>query len=729
MDFKEWCKRRFGILSLFEGILVRQMFLPLNNPDTPFRERDDLPLPSGLPRIDHYSDDFEGKRGFKLAKEQYDFIIEKLERYYDDHKSIKVSLEDYKKYYFSSVGVDYKNIKENNVFPEVHVIVAEDYQREFKDVFAAFYTGATRNLHHGCSSDRYLSGREYCYAMKPGFLQELYQRYLHDPEATIHQTFDVDQLRSYQLVIQQFIEEFSDNYGKMLGRIDGAHRLALDHDNSDDIVLTPLSACSAYATSLRIYAALNYSNLSPDEHTRLLYAANLLEQEQVGVQCLGGDAENMQSYADEYRGYCRSLEEKPILAELPIYGKLILDKMKGDADKMLQRFLPDEKMKSDSDVIILQGGGKDSHSAIFRIIKVGVMRNGQLADHDMVPHHYDYYKVEDNLGSGSHEVDRVEKSCTGTYVTKLEPFKIMKNGSVSPVKIDPSKDPVAYQKQMAKTLRELILVEHQLRLYRKRSPSESSEFKEWKRLNDIKEKLSGRPHKEPVEYFAQDPRDPGKKILLEVRNQKGYVQGSGSCTVFSLKSLMSSVLGPELTARHIDYLQRHKTDGHADSLKTLEKELEAKIVFSRLATVPMLSSQNPEVVCQAILAKIEAYERHLNAELSKYTGQQNITIKNKLKLIQQYREIMESRSDSKNKLLYFIECLTKKPLEGEMSAIEILSLSLDAQKLSLLPAAAVRFFPVKGKEFIKDIETILGISLTKFAEAVAKPPVAPPLRL
>ena len=128
------------------------------------------------------------------------------------------------------------------------------------------------------------------------------------------------------------------------------------------------------------------------------------------------------------------------------------------------------------------------------------------------------------------------------------------------------------------------------------SPPGSKEAAEWTRLNVRKKQLSGRPHYQPVYYFAHDPLDSSKKYPCGVQNQRGYMQGDGSCPVFSIKSLVASVVGTELAAMHIDYLQRHNGDQHLRSLQHKSEELRKRIEVLEPLVVPPKATAKERVL-------------------------------------------------------------------------------------------------------------------------------------
>lgn len=143
------------------------------------------------------------------------------------------------------------------------------------------------------------------------------------------------------------------------------------------------------------------------------------------------------------------------------------------------------------------------HSSMFRIIKVGVLANGEKIPFTVnplqKPHHYEYYKVESNLGAGCHHPNY--PVCMGTYITKLEPFNFdSQTRQYTATKTDPFANPDLYQQEMEVTLQGLISTERYLLFYRppkmgqngeRSSTPGTPEAIEWERLNLIKQQLSG----------------------------------------------------------------------------------------------------------------------------------------------------------------------------------------------------------------------------------------------
>ena len=475
MNFKEWCLQFFGISHFSEGKIFNRVFLPAASA-APIRFD---------PLLAHYgayiAKNMEGKDGLVLTKDAHSALIMHLRNQFSQDGQRPVNEAAFKKWvddYFTGLGIDARRTQDYNNLPNMHVVISNpQMQMQFMHQFAYFYPQLGLDALTGWQTIE----------MPPYFLHELYRLYYQDPRASIHQVVDVDILQSHQSDIQILLEE-TEKLSTLKKNLDKAHVLALDRDNN--IGLSFSDASTAYAASLKVYAALNKDNLSQNQHDSLMYAASLLDTRIIAgiflTQSLTEDAKDIERLLKNYHYYADPLFETSIPKSYPTIdalntdtsdsGQWIQGSIDRDASDLLlgrdrkkniisrehykiknTRFLPDDKMQSDVDVIILQGGGRAYHSAIVRIIKVGIMPDGQPAQLGQTPHHYDYFRVENNLGAGCHEVDLRLRTCTGTFVTKIEPTETI---------INPFTNPLEYEKQMAATLRELITIERKLMLYR-----------------------------------------------------------------------------------------------------------------------------------------------------------------------------------------------------------------------------------------------------------------------
>lgn len=600
MNFKEWCAKVYGITNFSEGKIINRVFLPA-------RALSSIRFDPLIYQFGGYlAKNIEGKDGLILTKECFEQIIQTLRFRYSHGFRMPIDESAFQAWvdtYFESMGIDSsKKNQEYRDLPNIHIGLPDPHlEMQFMQHFQAFYPRHSIDV---------LTGQK-TVEMPPFFLGELYRMYYQSADATIHYATDPAVLQAHRSDMQDLLHRIEKE--DQISLLNKAHILALDYSNNDktlDISLGLSEACSAYSFSLYSYAHLNHDNLTPYQYQSLLYAARMLESidaEDKLTQGLSSDALFVESLKNFYwKSETKGGDEhhqshgRTLIEDLPdkvrdkiqrkiktnvfhvLYGSSPQDEKLGS----ILRFIPDHQMQSDTDVLIMQGGGMAMHSANFRIIKVGMLANGQRAGLSEKPHHYEYFKVENNLGAGCHEIDYLTKTCAGTYVTKLEPFGFSRDGTPYGAPIDPYKHPVEYQKQMEETLRELITTERKLLLYRRpitgpnnemQSPPGSKEAIEWTRLNKIKTQLSGVPYPYPVTYFAHDPSNPSVRFACGVQTQRGYMQEGGSCPIFSIKSLVTSICGSELATMHSDYLQRHDGNGHMISLQSRIKDLEMRI--------------------------------------------------------------------------------------------------------------------------------------------------------
>lgn len=248
----------------------------------------------------------------------------------------------------------------------------------------------------------------------------------------------------------------------------------------------------------------------------------------------------------------------------------------------MYRFFPDlhHRMMSETNAITFEAGGTSEHTAIGQLIKVGVRADGYPCALHEKAHHFDYYKVEHNVGFGLHDEDEATKTCSATYVTKLTPFTWDSQGCLVPFIAN---DPITYEKAMANTIKTLIKVERELTLYNVPEQDEDGKYivkspsdAKWLQLNAIKQRLSGYPYPYPVHYYSYD--DQVKDFVqCRVQTQRGFVQEEGSCTIMSHKALVSSIIGPELATLHFSFMQNHDVLQYKEAIEAKRNRLRDKI--------------------------------------------------------------------------------------------------------------------------------------------------------
>ncbi len=242
------------------------------------------------------------------------------------------------------------------------------------------------------------------------------------------------------------------------------------------------------------------------------------------------------------------------------------------------RFIPNGFMHSETDQIVYVCGGRVDHFAIARIIKIGVTADGQYTKNSNLIHHYDYFKIENNVGSGCHQRNLIENTCSGTYITKIYP-SIIQDDNITPCDIDPFRSPLEYQTRMTLTIERLLKTEYQIMLYRRvqtspkqnnnltYSPPESREAKEWQRLKTHITLLSGQPWPAPIQYNVPNPCKLRDNFNYSVANRREFMQTAGSCTALSVKSFLRSILGITLTTQHTNFLQKYNGDQQIQFLR------------------------------------------------------------------------------------------------------------------------------------------------------------------
>lgn len=579
MNFKDWCFQVLGIVEFTEGKILNCVFIPASSNNV-------IKTNALVEQAGGYIIESSYMRGIIIPFDNYLVLTGTLERNYHSFNLNQNSFQELLNVYFLSLGVDLTRMSEYKNPSSIHLTFkSHQSQINFLTKFRNFYPVYSFNP----------LLRSQTLQLPASIIKFLLDMYYLDDVAEIkkEQNSAVMEQHLHNLFYLKKVMEQSNlqeqlNYSTIIAR---------DFTNSvkNGLKLLPVHAADAYALSLKIYAEVNRDNLSIRQYESLNYASSLLS-------AYTTDGSLKQSFKTDVKFVmhlcklikprsCQGRMEVPLISSLPeqeqhqinslidqnlngmLYGNPCMSLGDGSHISMA-RFLPGVQMRSNTDELIFQGGGMRAHSAIFRIIKVGYLANGYRAGFNDKPLFYEYYKVEDNLGDGIHELNLSDKTCTGTYITKLEPFAI-NNGVLIPLSLDPFTQSLEYQKAMECTLKELIRVERQIKLYRKPSNTSialdfsipgSDEANEWYRLDNIRIILSGKPHPFPIIYYSPDPLDSSKFYQRVVSNRRNYYQESGSCTVFTLKSFVSSVIGIELTTLHINFMQLNNAQQHVNAI-------------------------------------------------------------------------------------------------------------------------------------------------------------------
>lgn len=591
MFFKEWCTKELGISTVIEGKITPIIVIPTLG---------------GQVHTDALAQFYGGYyvntpvSGIAFTKESYTRLCQYLDQEFSrtvlTHPKTDLMFQQNRNQYFSKLGVNSAAQLNDRQLPNIHfTFQTTQAKQEFMKKFASYYPRDSFDALNNVPTVE----------MPPWFLSHLREMYYNQQNTNIYNRSDtitireqLDNLERLKTHIQQHALD---------KRLDKAQKLSLDYNNSSSVNNTEYEASSAYALSLQVFAEINKDNLTPQEYNGLIYASSILaayDDKGHLKQSLKTDS-NFTNYLTRRIYFPLILSGKisnqgwPLISNLPPHtSSKILNLINDNTTNILhghpkvslgknkyftmQRFIPDASGYSETDEIVCQAGGMFHHSAMFRVIKVGVLQNGQqVSDPAQIPHHYEYYKVESNLGAGCHDPNFSTKTCTGTYITKLEPFVLDSSNQLVPSTTNPFINPQQYQAEMEFTLRELLSAERQLLFYRQPrigQNGESSsipgtlEANEWTRLNAIKNLLSGKYHPHPLSYFSKDRVDPSKIYALTVKNQSGYLQEEGSCTIFSIKHLVHGIIGPELATIHSEFIQRNNG---AEHLAAIDRKINA----------------------------------------------------------------------------------------------------------------------------------------------------------
>ncbi|WP_347252470.1 hypothetical protein [Legionella sp.] len=597
MYFKDWCFLSYGISLFAEGKTVNSVFIPL----VPFTFINSQFVADNR----GYFLAHDNSLGVVFPKENYDNLMTRIRSEFRSAFPDEVNenqsenqFKNYKNNYFFELGLNDELEIKYKASANIYITLANKQARPaFMVRFAHYYPQIGFDP---------LTSNEVI-AMPPTFLEELKKRYYQSTFSEISLATDLESLKAHEVRIGQLLQAVSEN--ALI--LNGANKLFLDYDNDLPLYLTNESACSAYALSLSVFAEINHYTLSPVDYRRLQIASTRLaayDDQQNLRQSLKSDIVFLHSLKEKFFSYVLKISDPikgacPLITELPReYSKYLLtaiqnnteDLLEGNSDAFLKpnafframRFFPDEQGQSDTDEIVLHGGPTRGHFSIFRIVKIGVLANGQFAGPDDKPHHFDYFKIENNLGSQSRGQNLKTKTCLGTYVTKLRPIVFSIGGEMVPLNIDPFVQPEFYQIVMKNTLRELIKTERLLSFYREPdpgfdnddySPVNSREAQEWTRLYRLRELLSGVPYTKPINYFIRDPIRPSIRYVYFACNQQGYIQEGGSCPIFSIKSFLDSVMGIDINSHHTNFGQQNNAQGYVCALQAALVRVQQRI--------------------------------------------------------------------------------------------------------------------------------------------------------
>ncbi|CEG56127.1 hypothetical protein [Legionella fallonii] len=591
MTFKEWCFRKFGITRITEGKVVNYKLLPI----------------ATHPFLSNYHQLLVASYGAIPLNNQGRFIGYILPQATCHAVAHYLRLPSY--------GM--KLNEEEYNFQAPVLVKVTDTQKA--DIFSRFKSYRPIEEFDPLS-------KEYCIRLDSQVLDALYHDYYLEqtPKKSIKQL--KSELDTFKLMQQRIISN------KLSGYLDKAHILSLDYSNSKQVNCAIYEASSAYGMSLKIFAEYHKEALSNQQYMTLMHATEILasyDKNNYLQQGLKSDS-NFVDYIScrlpgdrsKHDGSLKLISELPnqqLISHLItenahdlLHGRKYVSLGKNKIFTM-RRFLPDSSMRSETNEIILQTGGMINHSSMVRLIKVGMLKNGTQAPQGMRPDYFNYFKVETNLGAGCHDAEWRYKSCTGTYITQLQPT-INHNGTIIHSPVSPIQNPDEYQHQMEHTLTELIQTERELRFYRQpqsgpngegASPPHSAEAHEWLRLNAKIDELNGRPVLGCVDFLSINVD--GDEIPMRVHNQKGYMQEGGSCPIFSIKQLVTSITGKELCSLHSQFLQTHNGTQHLNIIEqqitTLDnqiKQITKKQVQHYLDSINayILVLQNPDFLSQ-----------------------------------------------------------------------------------------------------------------------------------
>ncbi len=561
MTFGEWSFHKFGISKITEGKAVCYKFLPINQ--NPFLANCHQLLIGAYGAVAKYN---QGHFiGYSLPKPACDAFAHNMHL---PSYGIKLYEEEY------------------NFQAPVLIKVVNSKKADF---LARFKTYDAVEVFDPLSKESRIR-------LNPQVLEALFHSYYSEqpPRQSVAQL--TSEMDTFQLMQHQIMANNLSSY------LDKARTLSLDYSNSSKVNCTLYEASSAYGMSLKIFAERHKGALSNQQYMVLMHAVEMLagyDKANNIQQGLKSDS-NFVDYitARLVQNKVKSDRSYKLISELPngkYISQLIIDnahdllhgKKNASLGKnktfIMRRFLPDASMKSEipeTNEIVLQAGGMITHSIMVRLVKVGMLNNGTQAPKGVKPHYFNYFKVETNLGAGCHNAEWRNKTCTGTYITQLYPTK-NDHGTIVQSSVNPIQNPIEYQRQMEHTLTELIQTERELCFYRQpqsgpngedSSPPHSAEAHEWLRLNAKRDVLNGIPVSRRVNFLSINSNE--EEIPAWIENQTGYMQEGGSCSIFSLKQLVASIVGDELCSLHSQFLQTHNGAQH---LQVISNEIAERV--------------------------------------------------------------------------------------------------------------------------------------------------------
>ena len=375
MNFKDWCLQEFGILDFMEGKIENKLFIPAHpNRCMNYIEIDKIggsvinsPFLQGMiiPFTVHN----------QVKQTMYEFF---RGRHGEDPDGFK----QWSNGFFTKFGLNLEQEQEYKEPSAIHITFRSvEEQHGFLKKFQTYNPSFSFNV----------LTQKYSLQVPAHFISYLKQLYYQSPHAEINKPQLTPLMLKQIQNLQALLEIIEKNH--LRERLDYASFISKDFSNTtrNGSELYDDQALSAYAISLRVYAETNRDNLSEYEYQSFNYVASILaayDEKGNLKQSLKTDSKFARFISELYD---LSTKNHPhtVLTDLPTQQReYILSFIEQNTSNALfgssrcyyptLRFLPDSQMHSETDEMIFQGGTA-SHSAIFRIIKVGILSNGQKA--------------------------------------------------------------------------------------------------------------------------------------------------------------------------------------------------------------------------------------------------------------------------------------------------------------------------------------------------------------
>lgn len=552
MGFKEWCRTYYGIMAFNNENLFDIIFIPAL-PEVAVLNPQFLAHAGGSIINPQHAPEF---RGLVIPNTNFHRWLELAQLSYYGSANPGAEFTNWLQVDIAKMGFDFTHRNNLRKLDTLQVTFKKvDDLKRFKEEFDGYVielpSQADRGLSLQCSSY---------------FVTHLISHYQKSPAVVLNSlpadsaAQQIDRLERLITKIEHYNLSLSLDTVRDLSRNEGAFV-----KNT-----SPKQAAEGFSLSLNSYISLHSDLLSLEEFSLVNYAINTMREIHNNgylKPCLARDADHVNAIYNHLISSCNGELISEMSAE-SIFNDLIaahVDSLlygavaiaDGPQACSFSRFLPDENMQSATNELIVQAGGIYNNFSIYRIIKVGILANGNRSSPNEKPHFFKYFRVNYNLDYGNQTNPSVEVVITQLFPSVLVEDKLYR------ATIDPYREPQKYQEAMALTLTNLVRVERLLIFYKAPGAALSSPIlfaqndDEWQRLTSIKQDLMGDEIDDVLCYIAVDPLNADLPYQRTIQKQRYRFEPDKTPIFMMFESFISSIIGPFITACYVNFLRAH----------------------------------------------------------------------------------------------------------------------------------------------------------------------------